>query len=169
MGKEVEVKYLFKGTLCGDCLVIAGLPVVDISKGTRIMQGYLPLKIVSQFVEFLRLPENFSAAEARIRDKGGRYLLTVKGEGTLERDEYEKQVDEALFRRLWPLTEGKRVKKIRTQIEYHGHTLEVDYYTDRELIIGEIEFSCVEDAKSVRLPGTDVTADNAYKNKNLAK
>jgi len=169
MVKEVEVKYLFKGNLSQNYLVIEGLPIIDIRAGTRIIQGYLPLHAVSEISGIIGLPEDFPAAEVRLRDKGGKYFLTVKGDGTIERDEYEKQVDEALFNKLWPLTEGKRVEKIRMPIEYHGHTLEVDYYTDRELILGEIEFSCIEDTKSVRLPGTDVTADNTYKNKNLAK
>jgi len=169
MPKEIEKKYLLQGKTKGNVLYVKGLPEIHLDKGTKIKQGYLPMDMVMEVAGILNLPEGFKPAELRVRDKGGKYFLTAKGSGGLERDEYEKPIDKKQFEALWPKTEGKRIEKVRVPVGYEGHEVELDFFTDRKLILGEVEVKSVEEAKKVRLPGKDVTEDQTYKNKNLAK
>jgi|GEM_PF-2498941 len=52
---------------------------------------------------------------------------------------------------------------------YSPLTAEIDVYTDRELIVAEIEVPTIEIANSLIPLGKDVSEDSNYKNKNLAK
>lgn len=170
MAKEIEKKVLLEGRLDGDELKIKGLEEpLSLKSGVEISQGYLPLNLASGISEIINYPKEFQPSELRLRKKGKSYFLTAKGEGTIERDEYESQIEESLFQKYWGATEGKRVCKIRMKKPYLGYTFEVDYFTDRQLILGEIEFPSLEEAMKISLPGKDVTADKRYKNKNLAK
>jgi len=169
MAKEIEKKYLLQGKVRGKVLYISGLPEINLNRGTKIRQGYLPVDMVQKIACILNLPEGFKPGELRVRDKGGKYFLTVKGIGGIERDEYEKQIDKKLFETLWPKTEGKRIEKVRLTFDYGGYEVELDFFTDRKLILGEVEVKSLKEAKKVHLPGKDVTEDQTYKNKNLAK
>ena len=59
--------------------------------------------------------------EVRLRARDGHNFLTIKQGGGLTRDEHETTVEPARFARLWPLTEGHRIEKVRwfrTSIEH---------------------------------------------------
>jgi len=79
------------------------------------------------------------------------------------------EIDKELFLEYWEHTEGKRVEKIRYEMQYLGNTVEIDYFTDRDLILAEIEVASEEDANSLEPLGKDVTLDKKYKNANLAR
>ena len=49
------------------------------------------------------------------------------------------------------------------------YTVEFDVYTDRDLIVAEIEVPSLDMLASLPVLGKDVTEDKRYKNKNLAR
>ena len=63
----------------------------------------------------------------------------------------------------------RRVKKVRGKITYWGHTLEIDVYLDRDLIVAEIEVRNLSDIANLIPLGKYITNYPTYKNKNLAK
>jgi len=111
--------------------------------------------------------------EVRIRKKGNRYYLTVKGAGDLSRPEKEIELTEEQYKTLWPLTIGRRIKKVRYEKEL-GHSIaELDIYKEKlkGLKIVEVEFTSEKEANNFKAPpwfGEEVTRDARYKNKNLA-
>ena len=138
---------------------LRAMPRKLLSPGTHISQGYV-------FTE---------GGELRVRKKGDCFFITVKGEGTLSREEWETPIPGWVFETIWPKTEGRRVEKIRNSIAYNGLTLEVDEYFGKlqGLITLEVEFPDIEATSRFCPPEwvavtADVTADPAYKNKSLA-
>lgn len=126
---------------------------------TKIRQGYMVL--------------GADGSEARVRDKGGVFSLTVKSKGDRTRGEWEIEIDEEQFLTLWPATEGKRVEKIRIKVPYEGHIIEVDVYEGYlyGLVTAEVEFDSDNEALEFVAPDwlkEDVTEVAAYKNQNLA-
>jgi CYTH domain-containing protein len=146
---EIERKWL-AGTLPED---------VGRAAGTPIEQGYLTA--------------GADGPEVRIRRRDGDCSLTVKGAGELARTEVELPLSLEQFESLWPLTEGRRVLKTRILAPLGaGLTAEVDVYEDRALVVAEVEFESVEQAREFAAPpwlGREVTDDPTYKNRNLAR
>jgi len=111
--------------------------------------------------------------EVRVRQKGARFFQTVKRGGGIQRDEVEVALTPAQFEALWPMTEGKRVEKVRYVIAYQGHVVELDVYSGAlaGLLTAEVEFASLEAAAAFEPPAWmshDITEDKRYKNKNLA-
>jgi adenylate cyclase len=113
--------------------------------------------------------------EVRIRRRDGRSVLTVKSGGGLVRVEEELPIDDATFERMWPLTEGRRIEKVRHLIpaEPPGLVIELDVYGGElaGLAVAEIEFASEDDARAFAPPawlGPDVTDDARFKNQRLA-
>ena len=151
-GVEIERKYLLKG-----------LPErVRSETAQEIDQGYLPGQLIH---ERLR----------RVVTRGGtKWVRTVKLGSGVVRQEIEEQMTESLFAALWPLTEGRRVTKRRYRIPDGDLVWEIDEFTDRELVLAEVE---LPSADTVPVPPEwladyltrDVTEDEAYLNLKLAK
>lgn len=111
--------------------------------------------------------------EIRLRDRGGRYFLTVKQGTGLARSEVEIELDERQFERLWPLTEGTRVEKTRHLVDHEDVTIELDIFQGvlSGLCLAEVEFSSEEEARAFSPPdwfGAEVTDYERFKNKSLA-
>ncbi|HEX6749070.1 MAG TPA: CHAD domain-containing protein [Longimicrobium sp.] len=127
-----------------------------------IEQGYLP---GDRLAERLR----------RVRQDGEvRFYRTVKLGKGLSRTEVEEETTERVFRKMWPLTRGKRVRKRRYKVKEGGFTWEVDRFRDRRLVLCEVELPG-EDVEAP-LPRwlrrelvRDVTGEDEYANINLAK
>jgi CYTH domain-containing protein len=126
----------------------------------RLEQGYLAIT---------------DAAEVRIRRADGREAwLTVKSAPNFSRVEEELALDVDAFSRLWPLTEGRRVVKVRhTREDALGVIFELDVYEGAlaSLVTLEVEFASEDDARAWTPPpwaGRDVTGDKAYANQTLA-
>ncbi len=152
-GVEIERKYLLNGVPDE----VAGRVV------HQIRQGWLPGKI---------LRERLRAVRAG--DGPERFFRTVKGGVGLSRIELEEEADAALFRRLWPLTRGRRVVKDRIPIPAGDFVWEIDVFRDRALVLAEVELPSpeVEPAVPPWLAGhvvRDVTGDPRYANSNLAR
>jgi len=89
------------------------------------------------------------------------------------RQEAEFMMSPQSFQRLWPLTQGRRLQKVRYDIEHADLVWEVDVYQKKMagLKVVEIEFASEEEAAAFVVPvwfGREVTRDERYKNKNLA-
>jgi adenylate cyclase len=112
--------------------------------------------------------------EVRIRRARGSSVLTMKSAGDLVRIEEEMPIDDAAFERLWPLTEGRRIEKVRHLVPgSSGHLIEVDVYDGdlAGLVVAEVEFSSEDDARAFAAPewfGREVTDDRRFKNQRLA-
>ncbi len=130
---------------------------------TEIAQGYRPGE---RLVERIR----------RVRRDGEppRYYRTVKLGSGINRTEVEEEADEAIFRRLWPLTAGRRIRKLRFKVPEGGLTWEIDRFRGRRLVLAEVELPS-EDA-DLPIPDwlsdhlvRDVTGEDEYVNVNLAQ
>ena len=140
-------------------LVAEAPPGLERYPHEAIRQGYLAL--------------SEDGTEVRLRHKADRFFQTIKqGEG-LQRTEVEIPLARPQFEALWPLTEGKRVEKVRYAIAHEGRTIELDVYQGAlaGLITAEVEFPSLEASAAFQPPlwlGVEITEDARYKNKNLA-
>lgn len=111
--------------------------------------------------------------EVRLRRLGKRPLLTVKRGHGLRRTEVEIEISAEGFGELWPMTEGRRVRKTRHHIWSEMGEFDVDVYRGslEGLITAEIEFDSEQLSESFEPPewlGAEVTGEAGYANKNLA-
>jgi len=149
---EIERKYLLSGLP----------PSLEGQPFREIEQGYIPGE---------RLHERIR----RVRKDGTEwYARTVKVGSGIRRIELQDETDRETFEVLWPLTEGRRVTKRRYRVPEGALTWEVDEFTDRDLVLAEIELPS-EDVKP-RLPEwiaphvvREVTGESEYLNMNLAR
>lgn len=115
--REIERKYLLRS-----------LPDLVVGSAAQLIeQGYVP---GSRVLERLR----------RVRVGGvERLYRTIKlGEG-IERLEFEEETTPRIFAAMWPLTEGKRVRKRRYRVVFGELTWEIDEFLDHPLILAEVE------------------------------
>jgi CYTH domain-containing protein len=147
VGEEVERKFL-----------VAALDSVPPSAGTALRQGYLAVD---------------GDVEVRVRSDGITAALTVKkGEG-LRRQEVEVSLALDDFDGMWPLTEGRRIEKVRRRVPVGAHVAEVDQYEGalRGLAVVEVEFASSADAEAFEPPpwfGAEVTGLQDWSNASLA-
>jgi CYTH domain-containing protein/CHAD domain-containing protein len=148
---EIERKFL-----------IAQLPSeLELFPHERVRQGYL-----------LSAGEDL---EVRLRARDGQRLLTIKHGAGLTREEDEQAIEPARFERLWPLTEGRRIEKLRYVIPLGALlTVELDAYTGAldGLVTAEVEFDSEAQAQSFTPPawfGPELTGDPRYANQCLTE
>lgn len=149
MNTEIEKKFLLRG-----------LPV-GVVEGIKIRQGYLSV----------------SDPEVRVRAKGAKFFLTGKSGAGFVRGEEEYEISKQIFELLWLLTEEARIEKTRYEIlGADGFIWEVDEYHSahlKGLFFAEVELPDEQVAPEIpqaisEVIEKDVTADEKYKNKNLA-
>lgn len=75
---------------------------------------------------------------------------------------------------LWPGTEGRRIEKIRYQIDEGDQKIELNVFRGNleGLVLAEVEFPSREKSEEFEPPdwfGEEVTEDIRYKNQNLAQ
>ena len=142
-------------------LVDALPPDIDRHPASALEQGYVAI--------------HADGTEARIRRRDGASMLTIKSSGGLVRVEEELEIDDATFERLWPLTEGRQIEKVRhlSPADPPAQVIELDVYGgDLDgLVVAEIEFESEAEADAFVPPawlGRDVTGDARFKNQRLA-
>lgn len=146
---EIERKFLVKN-----------IPFqLDGYKNFSIRQGYLT--------------DLSNSSSVRVRQKGKFYFLTVKSPGKLARLETEIELSVDQFEQLWPLTDGKRIEKIRYEIPYNNFIIELDIYSGKlmGLVTAEVEFKSETEAKNfipVDWFWKEVTDDLRYSNQSLS-
>jgi adenylate cyclase len=129
-------------------------------ESNRIEQGYLAI-------------EKGDGAEVRLRRSGRAAWLTVKRGAGKTRDENEIELSEEQFEALWPLTEGRRVAKVRYVVPHDTLEIQVDVFQGDlgELVTGEVEFDSEAQGDDFEPPdwlGVEVTGDPRYANESLA-
>jgi CYTH domain-containing protein/CHAD domain-containing protein len=137
-------------------------PPADLAQypSRRIEQGYLAVD-----------PEG---AVVRLRRRGEDRILTFKAGYGIERAEEELDLDAERFERLWPITLGRRVEKVRYEIPAaEGLTIELDVYEGplAGLVTAEIEAPSRELVDGFAAPPwmrLDVSDDRRYGNASLA-
>src|ERR1700742_3672658 len=110
------------------------------SGSTPIEQGYLALD---------------EETEVRLRRAGGEVLLTAKGGHGAVGEEGEVPIEPGAFEALWPLTAGRRVRKVRHYVPLdHGLRAEIDVYEAGldGLRTAEVEFDSPAAAKAFTAP-----------------
>jgi adenylate cyclase len=113
--------------------------------------------------------------EIRLRRRGERTVLTIKAGSGRTRQEEEIDLDGERFARLWPLTEGRQLRKRRHSIPLDSDLIaELDVYRDSldGLEVVEVEFPSEQDADAFVAPawfGAEVTGDERFSNRELAQ
>jgi CYTH domain-containing protein/CHAD domain-containing protein len=126
---------------------------------TEIEQGYLALG---------------DGEEVRLRRAGDELFLTAKRGSGEVREEAEVTIEPGAFESLWPLTEGRRVRKVRHYVPLgEGLRAEVDVYGGQleGLRTAEVEFGSRAAADRFEPPpwlGEELTGDERYANRSLA-
>jgi len=150
---EIERKYLLRG--------MPTLPLV--TAVLEIEQGYIP---GDRLVERLRREEH--------RDGTVKYYRTVKLGSGVERIEIEDETDAKTFAHLWQLTQGRRLTKRRHLVPNGSDVWEVDEFTDRDLVLAELEIDHA--AARIDIPRwlapvlvREVTDEKPYTNRSLAR
>ena len=151
---EIERKYLLKKMPPPDAMAESSFVTIE--------QGYLPGE---------RLVERLRAVDA---DRQRTYFRTVKVGAGLVRTELEEETSAEMFKSMWPLTKGRRLTKRRHRVPDGELTWEIDEFTDRELVLAEIELPSAETAVEIPkwlepLVDREVTGEVAYLNSTLAK
>jgi len=113
-------------------------------------------------------------SEVRLRRAGQRRTLTAKRGRGMVRGEAEIELGERQFELLWPLTEGRRLEKVRHRVPLaDGLVAEIDVYgaAMAGLVVGEVEFPDEQSARAFSPPpwlGEEVTGDERYSARVLA-
>ncbi|MDA1080551.1 MAG: CHAD domain-containing protein [Gemmatimonadetes bacterium] len=151
-GVEIERKYLLRKLP----------PEAKAAPVAEIEQGYLPGSVLIERVRRVKTAD------------GVRYVRTVKTGSGLVRTEVEEECSYAVFKALWPLTKGKRVRKFRYRLADAGQVWEIDEFRDQRLVLAEIELRSARDDVPVpdwlaRCLVREVTDEPEYVNAVLAR
>lgn len=97
------------------------------------------------------------------------FRITVKGEGTLSREEIETEVSEDFYNQLKDFVNKSPIKKDYSIFNCSGYPLAVSIVDNGAFIYAEIEFETEEQAHDYQLPiddAVEVTEKSEYKMKN---
>lgn len=143
-----------------------------LEKGTSIKQGYIKdFGAAKDMLDAMgiELTDDFKPNTVRLRQYGTQYILTLKDKKETKRKEVEWELDVKVFKKYWKHTKGSRVEKKRLIKKLKGFDVEYDAFTDRFLLLAEIEVSKEKDLEKVPKLGMDVTNNNQWSNKNLSR
>ena len=113
--------------------------------------------------------------QVRVRKKGLALFLTFKQGNTKgEREEREVRLTPAQFEALWPATAGRRLTKVRYDVPWKKHIIEIDIYRRglKGLVLADVEFNDRQSCANFEPPewlGRDVTGKAKYSNVALAR
>lgn len=152
IGIEVERKYLLSA-------LPAQLPPASV---VTLEQGYIPGE---RLIERLR---------REVQDGDERFTRTVKHGSGIARLELEEETTRGVFETMWPLTVGRRVAKRRYRVREGALTWEIDEFTDRELVLAEVELDDPSHEPAIPhwlqpVMDREVTGQPEYVNANLAR
>lgn len=127
---------------------------------SEIEQGYLALER--------------GGVQVRLRKEGDLRWLTCKRDADGGREEREIRLTMEQFETLWPGTEGRRLTKIRYDVPWENHVIEIDVYTGRHdgVIVAEVEFSDEKSGREFVPPdwfGDEVSGTALYSNVVMAQ
>ena len=110
----------------------------------------------------------------RVRREDDTYYMTYKGKGFLAREEYNLPLTEEAYNTLKSKADGNVICKKRVLIPIEPYTIELDIFDApfAPLVIAEIEFPSIEEAKAFEALDwfdEDVTEDPKYHNSNMSR
>lgn len=151
---EIERKYLLRK-----------MPVLPERAGRRTLtidQGYIPGERVKERLR--RTEENGTA----------RWYRSVKLGKGLSRLEFEDECSGEIFNAMWPLTAGRRLRKVRHVVPEGALNWEIDQFLDRELVLAEVEIPTAETVVTIpdwvaAVLDREVTGETPYLNSTLAR
>lgn len=146
MGMEIERKFVAVNAFW-----------VPADEPTLIVQGYLSLD-----------PQRV----VRVRVADGHGYITIKGEGTLCRPEFEYEIPVLEAEELLQLCLRPLIEKLRYRTEYGRKTWEIDVFQGENegLVLAEVELE--SESEEVDRPSwavTEVTHNPRYANVNLVR
>jgi adenylate cyclase len=120
------------------------------------------------------LTSDEDSIQVRVRRKDGESILGVKAGTGLSREETEVELTSEQADELWPLTEGRRVRKVRHRVDQGEMTIEVDVFADEleGLVVAEVEFPSEDASENFDAPdwvGREVTGEREFDNECLAQ
>ena len=109
----------------------------------------------------------------RLRQKGVHSFDHIQKRQRRTREEREIRLSAEQFDALWPATAGRRLTKIRYEVPWKEHTIEIDIYRGRHdgLVVAEVEFADEKSCADFEPPdwmGEDVSGKSRYSNVALA-
>lgn len=100
------------------------------------------------------------------------YRMTLKGDGTLSREEVETAVTEEFYQQALDMINLDPIQKHYLKYNVDGYVIEIGVIlNDEKFIYAEVEFDSEEEAKNYEFPWPDlvekeITYDPSYKMKN---
>lgn len=157
MGLEIERKWLVKDEILKkqDCIHLEDFDYRDIS------QGYLCA------VPVIRIRKS-------IKKSGeSHYMLSYKGRGLLEREEYNLPLTAEAYESLKGKIEGRLIEKRRYILPFGKYKIELDIFKGKleGLIYAEVEFPSKEEAENFSAPESfnrELTEEPGNSNADLA-
>lgn len=157
MGLEIERKWLVKDEILKkqDCIHLEDFDYRDIS------QGYLCA------VPVIRIRKS-------IKKSGeSHYMLSYKGRGLLEREEYNLPLTAEAYESLKGKIEGRLIEKRRYILPFGKYKIELDIFKGKleGLIYAEVEFPSKEEAENFSAPewfNRELTEEPGNSNVDLA-
>ena len=157
MGLEIERKWLGKEEILKkqDCIHLEDFDYRDIS------QGYLCA------VPVIRIRKS-------IKKSGeSHYMLSYKGRGLLEREEYNLPLTAEAYESLKGKIEGRLIEKRRYILPFGKYKIELDIFKGKleGLIYAEVEFPSKEEAENFSAPewfNRELTEEPGNSNADLA-
>ena len=157
MGLEIERKWLVKEEILKkqDCIHLEDFDYRDIS------QGYLCA------VPVIRIRKS-------IKKSGeSHYMLSYKGRGLLEREEYNLPLTAEAYESLKGKIEGRLIEKRRYILPFGKYKIELDIFKGKleGLIYAEVEFPSKEEAEKFSAPewfNRELTEEPGNSNADLA-
>jgi len=190
MGKEIEIKFLiredginyfteafsniFQLDKNDKYSVLKKANSWVIGNGDVVTQGYISVNSAKNIISNYGIRPDFHIKEARLREVYGkdmksRYYFTLKSDGSMTRNEIEREISYDIFKQYLVELSEKRIDKFRCCANFQGLRGEFDVYMGRDLFVVEFEAPSIEILNRITPLGNDVTNDPKYKNRNLAR
>ncbi|NMO97832.1 CYTH domain-containing protein [Paenibacillus lemnae] len=157
MALEIERKYLLEA----DPLLLLQDGTLRLNKKQLIEQTYLALDGDQE----LRVRKLKNVQTGVLE-----YTHTFKKGWGLAREEVEYSISEGLYEQMIEAHQAVPLIKTRITAEWEGRIVEIDDYTQLNLLVLEIEFSSLEEAEHFCPPswfGQDISQSKEYSNKKV--
>ena len=142
---EIERKFLIKEKP----------PVIPVEH-FHIKQAYISIN------PEVRVSEKFGADE---RSKyGDPYKITIKGNGTLAREEIETSIDEEFYNKILKFVGHNPISKNYYVYHYNGYIVEVSNVDFGAFMYAEVEFDSIEEANNFVWPWPEILISEETKN-----
>lgn len=142
-----------------------------LEKGEKYEQGYIKdFQIAIEMLGALGIKlKEFQPNTVRLRKTPKQYILTLKDRKETKKREVEWELDKKTFFAYWKYTKGARVSKTRWETKVKKNTVVFDAFTDRILLMAEIEVSDESLLDGLPKLGMDVTGIKEWTNKSLSR